>query len=156
MKIDSLDSWDPPPEGVFKLNFDGASTGNPDNARFGAGIKKHVGDIIWIFFGNISYERNNTTKLEGLVEWVSIYKRKNLLPLIAEGDSEFFLPLTTKIHHGSQVSKLSPMCRLEHCLLHFESYLKQTMSITFHHVRWKANFIADFLASEGVTCNQPL
>ena len=101
MKIDSLGSWDSPPEGIFKLNFDGASRGNPNNSRFGAGIKNHAGDILWILFGNISYERRNTTKFEGLVEGVSIYRRKNLIPLIAEGDSQFFLPLTTEIHHGS-------------------------------------------------------
>ena len=38
MKVDSLDSWDPPMEGVFKLNFYRVSKGNPGNVGFGGAI----------------------------------------------------------------------------------------------------------------------
>ena len=100
IKIDSLDIWDTPIEGVFKLNFHGVFKGNPGNLGFRVAIRNHASDILWTFFGNINYERNNIEKLEGLVEGVSIASRNNLLPLIEEGDLQVIVSLATKIHHG--------------------------------------------------------
>lgn len=42
-------SWISPPEGLFKLHFDGASKGNPGPARFGCVIRNHTSDIIKVY-----------------------------------------------------------------------------------------------------------
>eukprot|EP00253_Pinus_taeda_P020626 PITA_20626 len=44
-----IHSWQPPPEACLKLNFDGASRGNPGIAGIGGVIRNHKGDIIHIF-----------------------------------------------------------------------------------------------------------
>jgi len=47
------DSWTAPPEHTFKLNFDGASKGNPGKAGYGGIFRNHAGMPLLIYFGNI-------------------------------------------------------------------------------------------------------
>ena len=44
-------SWSPPPPMVFKLNFDGASRGNPGLMGFGGLCRDSLGRIIFVFWG---------------------------------------------------------------------------------------------------------
>lgn len=41
-------SWIPPVDGQFKLNFDGASKGNPGKAGFGCVIRDHDHNVIQV------------------------------------------------------------------------------------------------------------
>eukprot|EP00253_Pinus_taeda_P033659 PITA_33659 len=43
--------WTPPPTDMFKINFDGASKGNPGHSGFGGLIRDHKGNNIAIFLG---------------------------------------------------------------------------------------------------------
>ena len=67
MRLDSPSHWDPPPENVFKLNFDGASKGNPGKAGFGGTIRNYQGNINIIFYGNLGFNSNNAVELDGLI-----------------------------------------------------------------------------------------
>lgn len=45
--------WTPPPKHTFKLNFGGASKGNPSKAGFGGIFRNHECSPLLIYFGNI-------------------------------------------------------------------------------------------------------
>lgn len=97
MRVDNLDHWEPPPEGVLKINFDGASKENPDHAGFDGAIRDHKSEIIQIFYGSLGNDTSNVTELDGLVEGLDMDERRNILPLILEGVSYYFI-------HGLQNS----------------------------------------------------
>lgn len=44
-------SWTPPPLGVLKLNFDGASKGNPRQAGYGSVIRGHNQNAVRVICG---------------------------------------------------------------------------------------------------------
>ena len=87
MRVASPLHWEPPLDNVFKLNFDGASKGNPGKAGYGGAIKYHNGNITLLFYGSIGLESNNVVELEGMVVGLIITNKMNLLPLIMEGNS---------------------------------------------------------------------
>ena len=76
VNIESPDTWSPPPDGVYKLNFDGASKGNPGTFGFEGTIRNNVGKIMWILFGKIVHDSNNAAELEGLIEGIGITNKK--------------------------------------------------------------------------------
>ena len=99
--------WESPPVFVFKMNFDGASKGNPRKVGYSGAIRDHCRDIIHIFYGNMGPDSNNATELEDMVAGLMIAVKINLLPLIVEGDFTIILSLATKIHNGIPVSKVT-------------------------------------------------
>eukprot|EP00253_Pinus_taeda_P013273 PITA_13273 len=58
--------WNAPPKHSYKLNFDGASKGNPGIAGFGGILRNHEGTPMQIYFGNIGWDTNNSAELEVL------------------------------------------------------------------------------------------
>ena len=58
-------------------------------------IKKS--EVIWIFYGNLGIDSNNAAEIDGLVEGLDMDERRNILPLILEGVSYYFI-------HGLQNS----------------------------------------------------
>jgi len=57
----SPNTWQCPPLGFFKLNFDGASKGNLGPAGFGEVIRNSEGIISHIMVGNLGFDTNNST-----------------------------------------------------------------------------------------------
>jgi hypothetical protein len=57
----SPETWSHPPKGFYKLNFDGASKGNPGPAGFGGVFRNSSGTILRIFFGTLGLDSNNAT-----------------------------------------------------------------------------------------------
>ena len=76
---------------VFKINFDGATKGNPGVAGFGGTCRNSEGEILHIFFGLIGEDTNNSTKLEGLLQGVKIVISEGWLPTMVEGDSHILV-----------------------------------------------------------------
>ena len=101
MRSDNPTHWDPPPENVFKLNFNGASKGNPGIAGFSGVIRNNDGDITHLFYGNSGFNSNNAAELDGLIAGLTLVKQKGLLPVIVEGDSAIILSMASKLLHGS-------------------------------------------------------
>lgn len=72
---------------MHKLNFDGASKGNPGNSGFGGLFRNHKGDSLLSFLGSKGWDTNNSVELEGLWQGLLISQGKGFFPLIIEGDS---------------------------------------------------------------------
>jgi hypothetical protein len=52
-------TWTPPPTGFIKINFDGASKGNPGPAGHGAVIRNSKGEILTLTAGYLGETTNN-------------------------------------------------------------------------------------------------
>lgn len=146
--------WNPPPNNSFKLNFDGASKGNPGAAGFGGILRNHVGTPLQVYFGNMGWDTNNSAELEGLWQGLLLADQLNLQPLIVEGDSQLLINIATHLQNGSQARKIAPSWRLEARLNIMEQFLRNKKAISFNHTRREGNKIADLLANVGVENNQ--
>lgn len=85
--------WQPPPKHSLKLNFDGASKGNPGNAGFGGIFRDYKGSPILIFYGNIGWDTNNSAELEGLWQGLRLAQNLSYKLLEIEGDSQILINL---------------------------------------------------------------
>eukprot|EP00253_Pinus_taeda_P035953 PITA_35953 len=105
--------WKAPPKNHYKLNFDGASKGNLGTAGFGGIIRNHEGSHMQIYFGNIGWDTNNSAKMEGLWQGLTLAWNLNLQPLVVEGDSQILIHMAKRLQNGSQASKIATSWRLE-------------------------------------------
>ena len=92
--------WSPPPYGVFKLNFDGASRVNPSQAGFGGIFRNLKGEIQSIYYGSIGWDTNNSTELEGLWQGLCLTLNYNFFPIIIEGDSQILIHIANQLLWG--------------------------------------------------------
>jgi len=148
-------SWEAPPPNTYKLNFDGASKGNPGPAGFGGIIRNHNGAPLQIFFGNIGWDTNNSAEIEGLWQGLLVARSLNLQPLIAEGDSQIIINMEMRIQNGSQTRKVADSWRLEARLNNIAHELHNHRALSFHHSRREGNKVADLLANIGVESHHP-
>lgn len=102
----------PPPTGFIKINFDGASKGNPGPAGFGATLKNSNGEILCLVVGYLGESTNNAVELTGLLQGLQAAIDHHFHKLILEGDSQIVTQLITKILHGENLMKISPSWRL--------------------------------------------
>ena len=151
----SPDSWSPPREGFFKLNFDGASKGNPGRAGFGGILRNARGQAVWVFFGYIGQDTNNSAELEGLLHGLLLAQENQCFPLVVEGDSRVILGMAAKIQAGQPASKVSNTWRLEGRLERLGDMLKALDACTWSHIRRNGNKVADCLANLGVKAKVP-
>ena len=90
--VQSQENWDrPPPQAIFKLNFDGEAKGNPGPAGIGGAIRDSRGGILRIFWGSIGDNTNNVTELKALLVGLYMMQTHGWYPVILEGDSEVIL-----------------------------------------------------------------
>lgn len=64
---EDLDCWSAPPLNFTKLNYDGASKGNPGPAGIRGAFRNLHGDVIRTFRDSIRWERNNMVEMEALM-----------------------------------------------------------------------------------------
>jgi ribonuclease HI len=102
----------PPPQGFHKVNFDGATKGNPGHSGYGAVIRNNIGQIQSLIIENLGYDTNNSAELWGLIKGVQLALDQNLTCLIIEGDSKIIIDLETKILNGRDPGKITPSWRL--------------------------------------------
>jgi ribonuclease HI len=145
--------WAPPPHGTFKLNFDGASRGNPGPAGFGAVLRNHTGEIIFITAGSLGENTNNVAELTSLVRGLQSAVLHQFHRLIIEGDSQVIIQLISKILHGKPPCRISPSWRLSGLLEDFSDINNPNLTLIPSHVLREANKVADHLANEGIDAN---
>jgi ribonuclease HI len=98
----------PPPEDFIKLNFDGASKGNPGLAGYGIVFHNHYGNILLIGAGSIGHSMNNATEIWGLTKGLQMAIKNNFTKLVIEGDSQIIINLLRKILNGAYPDRISP------------------------------------------------
>lgn len=147
---------DPPPKNSYKLNFDGASKGNPGEAGIGGILRNHEGTPLKIYFGNIGWDTNNIAEMEGLWQGLLLARNLNLQPLIVEGDSQILINMDTHIQNCSQATQVASSWGLEARLNAIEQDLRKNRAILFHHTKRERNKAADLLANVRVENKQTL
>ena len=106
-------AWCPPLQNSFKLNFDGASKGNPGSAGFGGIIRNHKGEYLLLFYGNIGWDTNNSAELEGLWQGLLLSQHYGFHPLEVEGDSQILIGMANQLLNGTRAHKTANSWRLE-------------------------------------------
>jgi ribonuclease HI len=148
-------TWTPPPIGFTKINFDGASKGNPGPAGYGAILRNSKGEILHLVAGFLGDNTNNVTELWSLLRGLKVTIDNHFNKIIAEGDSHIIIQLITKILHGEHPLEISPSWRLSGLLEDFRSLLHPSLTIIPSHMKREANKVADCLANEGVATKKP-
>ena len=139
--------WQCPSAGSFKINFDGATKGNPCPTRFGGAIRNSMGIIISIFWGNIGTSTNNHTELEALINGLSWSLQQKKTPLTVEGDSLVITNISKRIQHGEAISQVSKNRRWEGWLTELKRLLLGTPMLQFMDVTRTGNRVADALGN---------
>ena len=150
LQPDSPKFWSPPSPLVFKLNFDGASRGNPGPAGFGGLCRDADGKILFVFLGAIGHDSNNSAELEGLLEGMHCLVRSNSFPAIIEGDSRILIQKARRLAYGRVSGQVATSWRLASRLAELRSLIHNHPAVSFSHVRRDANRVADQLANAGV------
>jgi len=145
-----------PPPGFLKLNFDGASGGNPGPAGFGAVLQNHLGKIIHILDGFLGETTNNVAELTSLLRGLRIAAHHQHHRLIIEGDSLVIIKLISKILHGIPPWRISPSWRLSGILEDFGDLTNSNLTLIPSHVKREANKVADHLANIGIEAKEDL
>jgi len=147
--------WSPPPQDFVKINFDGASKGNPGAAGYAVVFRNHHGHILDLMAGSLGHSTNNVAELWGLIKGLQQAIKSNYTKVIVEGDSQVIVSLLKRILSGAKPDSISPSWRLSHGLQTIASLLNPNLVIIPTHVRTKANQVADELANLGVNWRGP-
>jgi hypothetical protein len=83
-------TWTPPPAHFIKVNFDGASKGNPGPAGYGA-VLRNSGEILGLEAGFLGETTNNVAELTGLLRGLQTAMDKGHQRIILEGDSQIII-----------------------------------------------------------------
>jgi hypothetical protein len=127
--------WTPPPSGFIKINFDGASRGNPGPAGFVSVLRNHVGEIIHLVAGFLGENTNNVAELLSLIRGLQVATHNQYHQVIVEGDSQIIIQLITKILHGEHPRRISPSWRLSGFLEDFRAIIHPNLTIIPSHVK---------------------
>jgi ribonuclease HI len=133
--------WSPPPPGWYKLNFDGASRGNPGLSGIGCIINNEDGQWLLKRAKLINPTSNNLAELEAVLEGIKLCLKLGLTKVIIEGDSQIVINALRKKSTPNWVlnSKLDEIIKLMEDLETFQLI----------HIFREGNTIADKLANLG-------
>lgn len=112
---------------MFKLNFDGASKGNPGLAGYGGAIRNSEGNPVGIYWGYIGLNSNNVADLRGLLEGLLMAVRNGWLAMILDGDSQGILQMANKLLNGKPVSKVVNNWKMNNSLEQLRNMLHGTL-----------------------------
>ncbi|XP_059077111.1 uncharacterized protein LOC131876235 [Cryptomeria japonica] len=88
--------WFPPLAGNLKVNFDGASQGNPGKSGYGAIIRDELGNFVGANFGPLGINTNNLAELARLLAGLEWCVDQGFHDIEVEGDSQIILNGMTK------------------------------------------------------------
>jgi ribonuclease HI len=125
--------WLPPLPDFHKVNFDGASKGNPGHPRYGVVKRDNLGQIHSLIAENLGCDTNNSVEIWGLIKGVQMALDQNLTCLIIEGDFKVIIDLTTKILNGIYPGKITPSWRLLGPLYSFQALLRPSNTNPLSH-----------------------
>ncbi|XP_057816194.2 uncharacterized protein LOC131029647 [Cryptomeria japonica] len=133
--------WSAPKRGWVKLNFDGASRGNPGPAGIGCCLHDEGGRELARIAKPIVFESNYKAKILALIEGLHLCQNRGIHNLAIEGDS-------TIIINGLRKGSL-PDWKLNALLSRALGLLGDFKKMTFNHIYREGNSRADALANVG-------
>lgn len=142
--------WKRPPAGFLKLNFDGASRGNPGLASIGGIIRNYAGEILHIYSKALGEGTNNKMEFVAMEQGLGILRDTQGGTAVVEGDSEFAITMTRKLYGRVKASKVTKNWRLSKVTDNIAGMLGEMKGLIFQVVRWKSNMVVDHLANYGI------
>ena len=122
--------------------------------EFGGVIRDEKGCIKEIFHSHLGTATNNMVELMALKQSLEILMESNLHSAIIEAHSKLVINAANKVCNGMTPGKVSKHWRLLQVFQRIHSHLRTLRTVSFVHVRRKANMLADRLANEGVLCKE--
>ena len=89
-------------------------------------------------------------EIKALMVGLDMIQTNGWQPTIVEGDSQITIQMAHKILNGKHVHKVADNWWLIHSLYILQNKLYNQPDVKLHHVRRKANALADLLANYGV------
>lgn len=142
-----------PHDGFIKLNFDGASKGNPGPAGYGGAFRDSRGQTRWIYADKGGIISNNEVKFMAAYQGIRIAIRNGYMKLEIEADSDLVIETIRKLNHGKSWERVAKSWRMAGLIQDLEESMKHIEYKVIHHVRREGNRPADYLANWG--CNEP-
>jgi ribonuclease HI len=148
-------NWKPTPVGSLKMNFDGASKGNPGRTGMGGVIRDSKGNIIWLYVGILGNSTNNAAEFGALEIGLEILSREGMTNVIVEGDSTLVINIVRRLQNGTRVGKIQRHWRLAQSLQNIQEHLQTGITVELRWVRRSTNGLANIIVNEGVDKQGP-
>ena len=149
MRTQSPDKFSYPRGNFIKLNFDGASKGNPGEAGFGGIFRDSNKQARWIFADWGGEMTNNEAEFWALHQGLRIAVRNGYTNLEIAGDSQIAIETLKKLSNGRDWEKVTNSWRTAGIIQEIADLLKRIEYKIINHVRRKGNQAADFMANWG-------
>ncbi|MCO5581306.1 hypothetical protein L7F22_035185 [Adiantum nelumboides] len=135
-------------EGIYQLEFDGASKGNPGRAGAGALIRCPHGSVVLELTEFLGSETNNVAEYRALLLGLRVALSKGIRRVTAQGDSKLVCLQVTgawKVENKKLISLHAEVKKLQ---VQFEVF-------SISHIRREYNSEADALANAAITFGEP-
>ncbi|GLJ38905.1 hypothetical protein SUGI_0793080 [Cryptomeria japonica] len=137
--------WMAPSKDWLKLNFHGASKGNPGDAGFGVVIRNNASKIVHGVYGGLGMATNNEAEIRALEVGLNLCIQNGISKVLIEGDSQIII---------SGIIKSNFQCwKLRKWLPRITHLLELIGTIEIKHVYREGDRMVDYLANLGVVCN---
>lgn len=143
MRIQSPDKFSYPRDNFVKLNFDGASKGNPGEAGFGGIFRDSNNQVRWIFADWGGEMTNSEAEFWALHQGLRIAVRNGYTNLEITGDSQIAVDMLKKLSNGRGWEKVTNSRRTAGIVQETANLLKRIEYKIINHVRRKGNQAAD-------------
>ncbi|MCO5557777.1 hypothetical protein L7F22_011348 [Adiantum nelumboides] len=135
-------------QGIYQLEFDGASKGNPGRAGAGALIRCPHGSVVLELTEFLGSETNNVAEYRALILGLRVALSKGIQRVTAQGDSKLVCLQVTgawKVENKKLISLHAEVKKLQ---VQFEVF-------SIAHIRREYNSAADALANAAITFGEP-
>eukprot|EP00253_Pinus_taeda_P033811 PITA_33811 len=149
MRSQSPEEFSYPSDHFVKLNFDGASKGNPGDAGFGGIFRDSNRRVRWIFADWGGQMTNNEAEFWALHQGLQIAVRNGYSKLEITGDSQLVVDILRRLNNGQGWEKVAKSWRTAGIVKEIAELLKRIDYKIISHVRRKGNQAADWLANWG-------
>jgi ribonuclease HI len=139
-----------PRVGFLKLNFDGASKGNPGKAGAGGAIIDNGGKLVHLYATSIDNTTNNVVEFGSLEHGLEILIQEGLVNVTVEGDSSLVIGTAKLLRCGTNIGKLINHWCLAQILQRIQKHLQTLFTVDFRWVRRSKNTLEDMLSNEGL------
>ncbi|GLJ30804.1 hypothetical protein SUGI_0611220 [Cryptomeria japonica] len=140
--------WTPPKTRNFKINFDGASRGNPGKSGFGAIIRNEFGNLVGANYGPLGINTNNMAEMAGLLAGLEWCVARGIQDVEVEGDSQIIL---------NGISKQTfENWKLEAVRPKIQRLCDRFNNLTLKHIYREGNLAVGWLANCGINFDGPI